>query len=141
MTQKSNPEPITRPSDEIRIAGDALAASIQHEARGHGDATMALVDKYAEKISPGSPSARSYLVVFAAEVFGLYCDRLARGFSAWARGFDGDVGAPPVEIDAENSAIQCPGCGVDMNVDVLAAPADDDLEHVCPACGWRERRG
>ena len=97
---------------EIRLAGEAITYAIQHD--GHAAATVALVEKYAAKIQG---DARGYLVQFAAEAFGGFCDRTAAGFIAWAEGDE----------------IQCPSC--DDNAMTLT-----DGVFTCGACGHKESR-
>lgn len=122
---------ISRSRDEIHVAGGALTYALQHNVEHRGAASAALVAKYAAKLGDG---ALGVLVQMQAESYGLFCDQLAAGFKAWA---DGEAPVPDdVEVD-DGGAIMCPSCDGEMNLD----PMDEaPFEHVCPSCGWRERR-
>src|SRR3989304_2839970 len=106
-----------RPAD-IRLAGEALPFAIQHEPAGHTDASLAIINKYADKIRANTADPRGYLLQFAAEAFGAFADRLAAGYTAWVSA----------------GVIQCPSCDADMNEEERGG------DFVCGECGYRETR-
>lgn len=106
---------------DVRVAGSALIFAMQHDVVARSEKQLALIEKYAPLL--GGVAARGVLVAMQAETYGSFCDHLARGFKAWAAGDDDAIIA---------GGLTCPSCEADMHV--------EGEEHVCAACGWRERR-